>query len=166
MWDKRGTMTCAHSACVCTYSVVVWGCLPWGLRLFLWYVFVCVSVCPWGVFCPSSTATSPLIGLQRGGRLAGGWPTDHADDPSLPPPQKLRPHCYLSTFTLSSIFPLLSFLHRFSCKAVLTLPAPSWCLSISFLLSAPLQLSLKPPSSRAYFYFCSTFRSASITLLK
>lgn len=41
------------------------------------YLWVCLPL----FFAPPAF---PLIGLQRGSKLAGGWPADNTDDPSLP----------------------------------------------------------------------------------
>lgn len=97
--------------------------------------------------------TSSLIGLQRGRGLAGGWPADHGNDPSLPPPQTL----WEATVHHQVIPPCLCSSPS-SWEATLAWPPPCWCPSFAFLCLILLPLGVdcahqSPPRTQRIFFF-------------
>lgn len=103
-------------------------------------------------------STSPLIGLQRGGELARGWPVDHTDDPSFPPSQKVR------GATVTYPFLPLSCIHRLIRPSTPSnwITELTWPTSSHFLFSFPRPVNLicpsTPPKHTPLFHifpFCS-----------
>lgn len=116
-----------------------------------WRVCVCVCERTRGdSFSILAVSVFSLIGLQRCSGLAGGWPADHDNDPSLPPPQTLQQ----APVTCPPLPPLLSvtspspYTSASSWEATGTWPPPLLMSVLSFFCFPRFLSStgLPPPS--------------------